>query len=241
MSKIVFTPLVALGLLLAGCVPITPEPPASTLDDNISTSENIVISTSENGVADCCCANGNLYIQPGKSVKDKAWNFDGVPSHVDMTAISSSLDGEILTVTFFLREIPEKITFRREGTEPLHVDYSWAIQIDVDGPPEGFHSVDYMLALTPLHIKTVEESQPLILPFASGEFEAQVMKVEHPVDTRSSPSLIAVPTTYETEVLISQNDSSITLSGKVPGMTSESFLSFFTFDSVHGADIIECF
>ena len=57
-------------------------------------------------------------------------------------AVSSVLDGEVLTVTLYLRELPEIIPTKREGVEAGNVEYSWHIDIAVDPNQSRY---DYVL------------------------------------------------------------------------------------------------
>ena len=114
--------------------PLRPEPSASTFEQDTVASGEVA--------ATCCCADGMLSIQPGQSAKELAPDYGdgaGLYRHCENRV---QLEGNILSATFYLRELPEELTFRREGVEPNFSEYSWLVQIDVDGLPEGFHSND---------------------------------------------------------------------------------------------------
>ncbi len=232
MSKGVAIPILVFALLMAACVPITPEPSASTFEQDTLASGEVA--------ATCCCADGMLSIQPGQSAKELAPDYGTVPGYIDIVEIGSSLEGNILSATFYLRELPEELTFRREGVKPNFSEYSWLVQIDVDGLPEGFHSNDYMLSLNSTYTKTGEDVPPVTAAFARESFALDVMRYEHPADVESISELVVVLERSDTEFIISHDDQSITLTGKVPGITSESFITFVAFDYLYGLDGIEC-
>ena len=76
---------------------------------------------------------------------------DDVPhelvGHIDIRDVMTVLDGETLSVTFQLRDVPETLTFDRTGVPEHALEYNWEVSIDVDNDPEtGSDGFDYMLS-----------------------------------------------------------------------------------------------
>ena len=57
---------------------------------------------------------------------------DTLPAHMDITEVSTVLDGETLTVVFHLRDLPETLEFNREGVRENMLEYAWSVSIDID-------------------------------------------------------------------------------------------------------------
>ena len=67
--------------------------------------------------------------------------------HIDIRGVTTALDGETLTVTLLLRDVPETLTFDRTGVPEHALEYSWEVSIDVDNDPEtGAGGFDSMLS-----------------------------------------------------------------------------------------------
>ena len=103
--------LAALALCVTACVPITPEPDLTN------------------------CSLGRLSLRPGQSAEDPP--SDHLPEHIDIVGADSSLEGETLTATIYLRGIPEELTVNRDGVESYNLEYSWSVEIDVEGDSGG--------------------------------------------------------------------------------------------------------
>ena len=68
-------------------------------------------------------------------------------AHIDIRGVTTALDGETLTVTFQLKDLPETLTFNRTGVPKHALEYNWEVSIDVDNDPEtGSAGFDYMLS-----------------------------------------------------------------------------------------------
>ena len=103
----------ALALLTAACVPIPAEPPAaSELSRPVD---------------------GSAAISEQNELKDVAHDL---VAHIDIRGVATALDGETLTVTFQLRDLPETLTFNRTGVPKHALEYNWEVSIDVDNDPE---------------------------------------------------------------------------------------------------------
>ena len=148
--------------------------------------------------------------------------------HIDIRDVATALDGETLTVTFQLRDIPETLTFARTGVPAHALEYSWEVLVDVDNDPEtGSGGVDYML------------SAGYFVPrFAQGS--NTMAEITQPGFVRASLWGLAregyrVLAEADIEVEVSVDDNTITLSGEIPGITAESPLEFRAYDFFAGS------
>jgi len=55
-----------------------------------------------------------------------------IPGYIDIVRIETALDGEILTATLHLRDLPEQLEFSRKGADSDSPEYMWMIHIDTD-------------------------------------------------------------------------------------------------------------
>ncbi|MDE0311425.1 MAG: hypothetical protein OXI52_04105 [Caldilineaceae bacterium] len=148
--------------------------------------------------------------------------------HIDILSIMTALDGETLSVTFQLREIPETLTFARTGVPEDALEYSWEVLIDVDNDPAtGSGGFDYML------------SAGYFVPrFAQGN--NTVAEITQPGFVKASlwgldRERYRVLAEADIEVEVSVDDNTITLSGLIPGITAESRLKFRAYDFFGGS------
>ena len=230
--------LAALALCVTACVPITPEPDLTN------------------------CSLGYLNLRPGQSAEDPPSDY--LPEYIDIVGADSRLEGETLTATIYLRGIPEELTVNRDGVESYNLEYSWSVEIDVEGESRvewgkdrnrvvwseaRFKLMDYVLGSFSSSMRVLADSEPAIRPFGSL-FQTEVWKYEYDpgedeYDTEKFESdhtevvqLRSIATGARLE--ISHEDNSLTLIGKVPGITPNSHLFFSTFDFLEGQDGVSC-
>ena len=233
--------LAALALCVTACVPITPEPDLTN------------------------CSFGYRGLRPGQSAEDPPSGH--LPEYIDIIGADSSLEGETLTAIIYLRGIPEELTVNRDGVYNWALEYSWSVEIDVEGDSridspilvatqivvewgeDRFKLMDYVLVSFSPSIRVLADSEPAIRPFGSL-FQTEVWEYEYDpeedeYDTEKFESdhtevvkLRSITTGARLE--ISHEDNSLTLIGKVPGITPNSSLFFSTFDFLEGQDSVSC-
>ncbi|MCY3991331.1 MAG: hypothetical protein OXF50_08925 [Caldilineaceae bacterium] len=197
--------VVGLALLTAACVPIPPEPPAAS---ELSRS-----------------VDGSAAISEQDEVKDIAHDL---VAHIDIRGVTTALDGETLTVTFQLRDLPETLTFNRTGVPKHALEYNWEVSIDVDNDPStGSAGFDYMLS--------------------AGYFVHPLAKNSDTVAEITQPGFVKaslwglnrrgyrVPAEADIAIEVSADDNTITLSGNIPGITEESRLKLRAYDFFAGS------
>ena len=159
-------------------------------------------------------------IRPGDSVTDTV--SDVPAAHIDITEVETSLSGQRLTVVFHLRDLPETLTFNRTEHGQGTMEYEWEVAIDADNDrstgPGGFDTLlsAYHIAFLSHEGTDADTSAPI------GEMlEAAVW------ETHSDGS---TSTLADANLAVSAGEDTITISGYIPGITSESRLTFSAFD-----------
>ncbi len=182
------------------------------------------------GLAASQCMPDRPIITPGQTVLDAA--SDVPAAHIDIVEINSSLSGELLTVVFQLRDVPETLTFDRTGVPEHTLEYNWEVSIDVDNDrTTGSYGFDY--ALSAMHV---------VFPRAGGINTIAAIDAPGVLQTNTWELDQHDAMTIEWGRLeVSVEDNTITLSGKVPGITAESRLAFGAVDYLGGTEEVGCF
>ena len=160
--------------------------------------------------------------------------------HIDIRGVTTAVDGETLSVTFQLRDVPETLTFARTGVPEDALEYSWEVSIDVDNNSEtGSGGFDYMLSAGYFVPRFAQGSNTVAEINQPGFVKASLWGLD-----REGYRVLAEA---DIEVEVSADDNTITLSGKIPGITAESPLKFRAYDffagsvemSSHGPSIMD--
>ncbi len=176
---------------------------------------------------------------PGQTMPDP--EMDVSPAHIDVISLNSRLgdstanvvlSGETLQVTFSLRDVPSELTFDRIGVPENFKEYEWAVYVDVDNDLETgsdwerFRGTEYALgaghwAFTP--------DSPVTKPIQDG---VQVNTWEYREDIEDGVFYYLMPANIEVDA----EQDTLTLTGDIPGITSNSRLIFETFDYNPGGE-----
>ena len=159
-------------------------------------------------------------IRPGDTLTDTV--SDVPAAHIDITEVETFLSGESLTVVFHLKDLPETLRFNRTEHGEGSKEYEWEVAIDADNDrstgPGGFD-----ILLTAYHIAFLSHEgtdADTIAPI--GEMlEAAVWEIYPGGSTR---------TLADADLAVSAEEETITISGYIPGITSESRLTFSAYD-----------
>ena len=208
MNRLVVTVLV---LVLAACNPIPP------LDPNRFVG----------------CMRFHTACNPGCTSLDVV---DDLPRHIDIIKTRSNRVGETIHATFYLREIPEMMTFNRDGVGDTVQEYMWTVSVDVDWRLEpGEPEFDFMMAAFTVSTVVSELGRNLVRPLEN------VIEVE--LYERVFDESLKEYTWLEVEgsnprVTISHEDHTIKLTSEIPGVSQESLLYFRSLDALLGEDCI---
>ena len=181
------------------------------------------------------CPGGYLTMLPGQHALDPI--ADDIPAYIDIIGTASSLDGETLTAIFYLREIPEEMAFNREGVKDLHSEYMWTVEIFVENSEESeSEQIEYMLGAVYSARRVLADTPAATRPFQDA-VRSTLWKANHDHE-QDVVFLINVP--VYVRMLVSHEEDTLTLISEVPGITSESTLSFSTYDILLGQDGVSC-
>ena len=148
--------------------------------------------------------------------------------HIDIRGVTTAVDGESLSVTFQLRDIPETLTFARTGVPEHALEYNWEVSIDVDNDSEtGSGGFDYMLSAGYFVPRFAQDSNTMAEITQPGFVKASLWGLD-----REGYRVLAEA---DIEVEVSVDDNTITLSGEIPGITAESPLKFRAYDFFAGS------
>ena len=146
--------------------------------------------------------------------------------HIDIRGVTTAVDGETLTVTFQLRDVTEMLTFDRTGVPAHALEYSWEVLIDVDSDAEtGAEGIDFMLSAGYVVHPLVKDSNTAAKITESGFVTAGILGLDG-----EGNRVVA-----EAAVEVSAGESTVTLSGEIPGITEESRLRFRAYDYFDGS------
>ena len=174
------------------------------------------------------CDAGAALSGPGQMVRDEIESV--TDPYMDITKVSTSLSGETLTAVFHLRDVPETLTFNRTGISEGFTEYAWVVVIDVDNEREtGSGGFEYQM-LASYSVPPSEEGRNANAPIES-KAKVGVLSLE------PGSSMLAADATLE----VSPEEDTITLSGNIPGITTESRLAFRTYDYLGSFDEVGCF
>ena len=222
-----------LVLLTAACVPIPPLETQAVLEPE----------TMEQS-ADCLY-NEILHISPGDSVTDGP--TEGVPDFLDFHRIETFLDDENFKVVFYLEGIPEGFTesppAEKAGGE-FSDDYFWIVMINLEGTIEDAGDIqqfDYLLSGSMSLERFRMESPPEFM-----SFEELLNIILFRIDRNKEE--VGDERLHETGKAmfeLSHESNSLTLSGDVPGITTDSKLQIYTIDVLDlgeetGHDYVSC-
>ena len=214
--------IVGLALFTAACVPIPTEPPAASLPP-----QKVLQPTD--------CPGGYLDMLPGQSASDPI--LSSLPGYIDIVGVDSSLEGETLTAIFHLREIPVEMAFNREGVEDINLEYMWTVGINIEGDTlVTSDQTDYSLATFHGARRKSADTPATVRPF-KDEVEIMVWKHKH-ISEKNETHLLEVP--VNPLLIVSHEDNTLTLIGRIKGITNKSTISFSTYDILLGQDGVSC-
>jgi len=222
-----------LVLLTAACVPIPPLETQAVLEpETMEQSAN-------------CFYNEFLHISPGDSANDGT--TAGVPDFLDFHRIETLLDGENFKVVFYLEGIPEGFTESPPVEEASHEssdDYFWIVMIDVEGTIRDAGDIqqfDYMLSGSISLKRFRTESPPEYMSFEEL-LNVILFRFDHDKEEVDDASL---QESGEAKFELSHASNTLTFSGEVPGITTDSKLQIYTLDVFNldeetGHDYLSC-
>ena len=132
-----------------------------------------------------------------------------------------SVKGDYVKSIWFLQDIPEKMVFNRSGVEANEAEYIWEILIDTDNNPltgfsdEDLSGVDYAIGIYNFGSRSEEKQLPLNEGVQASVFMAEGYSYTYVSDA---------------DLIVDPIENTITLSGYVPGITTNSIFYYEIFD-----------
>ena len=167
---------------------------------------------------------GQILLDPEMDVSIAHIDVIRLHSRLSGSTLASAMSGETLQVTFDLRDIPSELTFNRVGVPEDHMEYQWSVHVDVDNNPqtgcpwENQEGAEYVLGAMNF---VFSPDTPVTQPIPYG---VQVNTWEYdPEDDRMSYLDNA-------SIEVDAESDTMTLTGDIPGITTESRLFFVTYD-----------
>ena len=168
---------------------------------------------------------GYISISPGQSVEGEA--SENLLGSGDIIGVSSELNGELLTATFHLRELPEEAEYSHEpGHFRLETNH-WIVLVSIEGDPlTPMSHLDYMFQAIYYDPKKpemvlVRPAEPLVTGglYKCGRAIREHNGIEYEYTSHKFLS-------SDIEVTFSHEDGTLTLAARIPGITDKSTIAF---------------
>lgn len=192
-------------------------------------------------LADCYGGEGYQVLLPGQSAKDPI--EDWVEDYTDIVGVESSLEGERLTVVFYLRDFPEPMELNNKSVAEPNFEILWFVDIDVDADNREFRTLEEQL--DDYRLEAVYPGAKI----SSSDGERPVRPIEDEIVVVLM-GIRRIPKTAFTEwwhvegvdshVFVSHEDHAVTVVSDIPGITPSSHLRFYTSSSQRAADGVTC-
>ena len=166
---------------------------------------------------------GYIAISPGQSVEGSV--AEDLPGSVDIIGASSELNGEVLTATFHLRDLPEEAEYSQDpGNFRLETN-QWVVLVSIEGDPlTPMSHLDYMFQATYYDPRKPESvlirpAEPMV---TGGLYKCGRYIAEHNGKEFTSHKFLS----NKVEVIFSREDGTLTLAAQIPGITDKSTIAF---------------
>ena len=217
----------AIATLFSGCtltpdsVRLIPTPTPDPLSD-------VLASTIE------CDERESYSLHPGQSADDQSSNH--MPDYIDIVRVESILDDETLTATFYLSNIPQEMTFNRDGVDSLHMEYMWTVEINLEGKTVNrWDQFDYTLA--GYYAANRVQKTPNLASSLQSVIYPETWQLVYDSEKKEKQWEYAH---MQPRVDVSLAQNTVVLVSKIPGITDESTLLFSTYDILEGQDGVSC-
>lgn len=181
------------------------------------------------------CKYNIVVMSPGQSMESEP--SESLPGYIDIVGVSSVLDGEVLTATFHLREIPRQMEVNRRGVPSGALEYLWVVAVSTVGDPYlSFHNFDYWLEASYTAGERDIERPPLLVDVESA-LEGHLLRYSK----QSTMSTVAMGLAQsDVDVAVSHEDNTLTVSGRIRGIKSSSTIAFSAIEYHGASDLINC-
>lgn len=173
-------------------------------------------------------------LRPGQSADDLSSDY--IPGSIDIVRVESILEDETLTAVFHLRDIPQEMTFNRDGVESMNMEYMWTVEINLEGKTvRAWDSFDYTLA--GYYAANRVQKTPNLTASLQSVIYPETWRLAYDSEGKERHWEYAH---MHPRVDVSPEQDTIALVSRIPGITDESTLLFSTFDILEGQDGVSC-
>ncbi len=153
-----------------------------------------------------------------------------VPGSADIIGVSSDLNGELLTATFHLRDLPEEAHYSQKPGNSMFMTTHWVVLVSIEGDPlTPMSHLDYMFQAT--YYELIWPAEPMVTAglYKCGRYISERNRKEF-----TSHKFLS----SDVEVTFSQEDGTLTLAAQIPGITDKSTIAFVSHEMSGGTDYL---
>jgi hypothetical protein len=174
---------------------------------------------------------GQILLDPEMDVSLACIDVIRMHSTLSETVLNSTLGrGAVLQVTFDLRDVPPELTFDRVGVPEHHLEYEWSVYVDVDNNPktgcpwDQYRGAEYSLSAMNF---VFSPETPVTRPIPYG-VQVNTWEYDSEDDLMNYLENAGIEVDAESDTM--------TLTGRIPEITTESRLFFVTYDYNPGGE-----
>ena len=161
---------------------------------------------------------GYIAISPGQNVEGEV--SENLFGSGDIIGVSSELNGELLTATFYLRDLPEEAHYSQNPGHWRLEANQWVVLVSIEEDPlTPMSHPDYRFQAT--YYDLIWPAEPMV---AGGLYKCGRYIAEHNGKEFTSHEFLS----SEIEVTFSQEEGTITLAAEIPGITDKSTIAFLS-------------
>lgn len=163
----------------------------------------------------------------GQSVEEPV--HENIPGAIDIIGTSSELDGEVLTATFHLREVPKARELKQEVGHWQDIAYQYAVHVNLEGDPStqlnhpDFRMLAYYYVPKARGVYVFQQPPAPWILTDQGKCSTSFFE-----DGQGDTSCGFVEGGFE--VTFSQEDGTMSFTALVPGITDTSTIAFYAHD-----------
>ena len=173
----------------------------------------------------------------GESMKDA--EKLSLPGSHDIVGVSSELNGETLSATIYLRELPNDMQWGQDLGHMQDFQTQWIVMVEIEGDvstPFEWH--DYMLRANYYDPKEPRTSQGKRLPDHPWTMTA-MRKCTPDISEQSGEEYNSCTLVEEpVELNFSYEDNSLTLSANIPGINEASTVAFWIWGMIEEQEYV---
>ncbi len=161
---------------------------------------------------------GYIAISPGQSVEGEV--SENLFGSGDIIGVSSELNGELLTATFYLRDLPEEAHYSQNPGHWRLETNQWVVLVSIEGDPlTPMSHPDYRFQAT--YYDLIWPAEPMV---TGGLYKCGRYIAEHNGKEFTSYEFLS----SEIEVTFSQEEGTITLAAEIPDISDKSTIAFLS-------------